>query len=217
MDKKNYFVIIGDIVQSRQIKNRAETQKTFSQAIADIDRHFKGTFLSPPTLTIGDEFQAVLQTTQDLFLMIHQFEIAMAPVQVRFGLGLGNIDTPINRQAAIGMDGSAFHHAREAIEQARRQNRKYLLITSVEEAQSKALALLLSWIDLNIQSWSLDKLKILYLHRQGKRQKEIAQSLNLTQPAISQHLNKPAFSLIIESEQFLETQLNGYLKGQPND
>ncbi|HHE54854.1 MAG TPA: ArsR family transcriptional regulator [Caldithrix abyssi] len=213
MRKKNYFVIIGDIVQSRQIKKRAQVQKIFAQAIADLERNFNDSFLSPPTLTIGDEFQAVLQSTQDLFMLVHQFEIAMEPVQVRFGLGLGQIETPINRQAAIGMDGSAFHYAREAIEQARLQNRKYLLITAMDEIQHKALELLLRWIDLNLQTWSIEKLKILTMHRQGKRQKEIANSLKMSQPAISQHLSKPVFSLIMESELFLESQLNSYLKG----
>ena len=146
-------------------------------------------------------------------MLVHQFEIAMEPVQVRFGLGLGQIETPINRQAAIGMDGSAFHYAREAIEQARLQNRKYLLITAMDEIQHKALELLLRWIDLNLQTWSIEKLKILTMHRQGKRQKEIANSLKMSQPAISQHLSKPVFSLIMESELFLESQLNSYLKG----
>lgn len=213
MMKKDYFVIIGDIVQSRKIKDRAKVQQIFAQAIADLGQHFEETFLSPPTLTIGDEFQAVLQTTSDLFLLIHQFEIAMNPVQVRFGLGLGQIDTPINRQAAIGMDGSAFHNAREAIELARRFNRKYLLISSDKKNQNKAWELLINWIDLHLQNWSIEKLRILTMHRQGKRQKEIAQSLKMSQPAISQHITKPLFSLLVESEKFLESQLDGYLKG----
>ncbi len=208
-----YFVIIGDIVQSRKIKNRAEVQQKLNLVLNKLTNEEAEVFLSPPTLTIGDEFQAVLKTTHKLFSIIHRFEIDLHPVQIRFGLGLGNISTPLNTQAAIGMDGSAFHHARTAIEQARQQNRKYLLISESTATQIEvSLALLLNWIDLSLQSWGIDKIKILQLHRQGKRQKEIAALLNISQPAVSQHINKPLFNLLIETERFLENKLNEFLK-----
>ncbi len=214
---QNYLVIIGDIVQSRQVADRAKVQTIFANAIQQIKQEFSDQFVSPPTLTIGDEFQAVLHRTTDLFLMIHRFEIALWPVRLRFGLGMGTIETPLNLQAAIGMDGSAFHHARQALEEARRSKQKYRVFTALPPLQQNALHLLLSWIDLNIQGWSKEKLQILLLNRLGKRQKEIAVQLGISQPAVSQHLNKPAFALIIESEVFLETQFNQHLTGTKHD
>ena len=210
---KNYFVIIGDIVSSRQIEDRAHVQTKFSAAIETLKRNNKKMFLSPPTLTIGDEFQAVLKSTTNLFLRIHQFEAEMSPVQLRFGLGLGKIDTPINTKAAIGMDGSAFHNARRAIETARNEKRKYVLFSSIEQEQSLAWQLILRWIDLTLQGWSMEKQQILILNRMGKRQKEIASLLHITQPAVSQHINKKNFSLIVQSEEFLENRFNKILTG----
>ncbi|EHO42943.1 hypothetical protein Calab_3339 [Caldithrix abyssi DSM 13497] len=214
---KNHFVFIGDIIQSRRITDRAQVQRKFSQAIEKLAKSHGHLFLSPPTLTIGDEFQAVVKSTANLFLILHQFEVEMHPVHMRFGFGLGSIDTPLNTRAAIGMDGSAFHNARTAIEEARQLGKKYALVSSINKDQSAALKLLLSWIDLNLQNWSNEKLQIFVWNRQGKRQREIADILNISQPAVSQHINKPIFALLLESEQYLEKQFNIFLQGNKND
>ncbi|NOX87637.1 MAG: hypothetical protein GXO77_01335 [Calditrichaeota bacterium] len=167
-------------------------------------------FASPPTLTIGDEFQAVLNTADDLFLLIHRIEISLHPIQLRFGLGIGGIDTPINSEAAIGMDGSAFHRARRSLEIAKTQNLKYVL--SVKDSdETDANRLLVSWINAAIQSWSTEKVKILVKRREGLKQKEIAAQLNISQPAVSQQINQNFFKLILTTERFLEETLNTLL------
>ncbi len=212
MPNKQFLVIIGDIVRSRQIKNRAKAQNRFLKILKSIFENNKSIFASPPTLTIGDEFQAVLTTADDLFLLIHRIEISLHPIQLRFGLGIGGIDTPINSEAAIGMDGSAFHRARRSLEIAKAQNLKYVL--SVKDSdETDANRLLVSWINAAIQSWSTEKVKILVKRREGLKQKEIAAQLNISQPAVSQQINQNFFRLILTTERFLEESLDRQLKG----
>jgi len=64
---------------------------------------------------LGDEFQAVFSGAQNIWSCIFVIESALHPVRFRFGLGVGGIDTAINRKQSIGMDGPAFHLAREAV------------------------------------------------------------------------------------------------------
>ncbi|WP_269319384.1 SatD family protein [Carnobacterium jeotgali] len=40
----------------------------------------------------------------------------MAPIELRFGIGLGSISTPIQRDNSMEMDGTAYHRARQMIE-----------------------------------------------------------------------------------------------------
>ncbi len=210
--KPLYFVLIGDIVRSRQIQDRAQIQASFFHHLQVLGDAYGGLFVSPPTLTIGDEFQAVLKHTQKLFLFIHELECALHPVQLRFGFAIGEIETPLNTKAAIGMDGSAFHGARVAIEKAKELERRYFL-ANTSHPFNYGLALLVNWIDGTLKNWNIDKIKILTAHRQGLKQKEIAAQLSLTQPAVSQQINRHPFQLVLESEQFLERQFELILKG----
>lgn len=214
---QRYVVIIGDIIQSRRLKNRTEVQEIFLKTIEKIKKEFSQMFISPPTITIGDEFQAVLKRTDNLFVMIHRFESYISPVVLRFGIGVGIIETPINTREAIGMDGSAFHNARFAIEEARTSGIKYNLHTDSADGSIRALELLLRWVDMNRRSWKGKNLEVLTLHRMGKNQIEIANALDISQPAVSQHINKYDFSLVVKSEVCIEEKLNQYLAGNSGE
>jgi len=94
-------------------------QKIFADVLQEPSKIYTKTIISPLTLTIGDEFQAVLSNAENLFQMMNLIEHRMRKISLRYGLGIGQIDTEINHQSAIGMDGPAFHFARQAVELAR--------------------------------------------------------------------------------------------------
>lgn len=49
----------------------------------------------------------------------------MHPTKIRFGVGVGNITTQIQKMNIQEMDGPAFHLARKAIEQLAKEKQKY--------------------------------------------------------------------------------------------
>lgn len=71
----------------------------------------------PTTEIIEPEFQALLGPTSHIFQLIEQIQLAMKPVELRFGIGIGEMLTPINKVQvqSIGSDGPAFWRARQAI------------------------------------------------------------------------------------------------------
>jgi len=112
-----HLVVIADIIASRQLPDRARVQRRLRESLAARNAaHAEGDLLSPYTLTLGDEFQAVPACAQHVFRDLLQVAADLAPAELRFALGLGSIDTTINPDQAIGMDGSAFHLARDGIE-----------------------------------------------------------------------------------------------------
>jgi hypothetical protein len=115
MARMKYLVLIGDVVASRHLPARAQFQrrlKTLLQGMNDRSR----SLVSPYTLTLGDEFQAVYRDADTAFADAFSLLAQMAPVQARFALAVGEIVTPINPTQSIGMDGPAFHRARELLE-----------------------------------------------------------------------------------------------------
>lgn len=74
--------------------------------------------VSPCTITLGDEFQAVYRDARTLFADFCTILVGIHPARIRFSVGIGPLTTPVNPRQAIGMDGPAFHVARDAMDAA---------------------------------------------------------------------------------------------------
>lgn len=112
---KKYIAIIGDLIDSKNITNRLSFQKDIKEILNIINEKYDKYIVSNFTLTLGDEFQAILEISSmiprildDLYISIdHDF---------RLGIGIGEIITDINPLLSIGSDGEAFWNARSRIE-----------------------------------------------------------------------------------------------------
>ncbi len=208
-----YFVLIGDIVGSRELPQRSSLQKKFADTLKTVQEKYAAAIISPLTLTIGDEFQAVLQNADHLFDILRETELALDDVTFRYGLGIGNIDTEINRQYSIGMDGPAFHFAREAVEEARIRNIRFRCRCD-DPFKEKRLNILLGWLDVSTHSWSKEKKMIFHLRTMEMAQKQIAEHVGMSQPAVSQHINAAVFKLAGETEIQIQQEINRILEGR---
>src|SRR5713226_7817128 len=115
--------LIADVVRSRKIQadDRAVLQETLHSATTVLNRRYRQTLLSRFAVTTGDEFQALFSTATPLPDVIWELEQRL-PVRVRLGIGLGTLTTKLQRDA-IGMDGPAWHNARDAIVDAKTHHR----------------------------------------------------------------------------------------------
>ena len=111
------FVVIADIIKSRQIENRKTFQGQLNKDLQKVNKK-SGALLSPYTITLGDEFQAVYSSAAGADLLKDMIYILLSvyPLKIRFSVGFEQIATDINRKQSIGMDGPAFYLAREGLE-----------------------------------------------------------------------------------------------------
>lgn len=203
----NYLVIIGDIVASKEITDRLNFQKKFTDVLVKPNRTFHNSMISPLTLTIGDEFQAVLWEAMYLFNIMGMIEREIPSVSLRYGIGLGKIDTEINSESAIGMDGPAFHYARTAVETARKEGTIYHFKCDDDILQDR-INVMLGWLDITLKKWTLQRKEIFYQYNEKKTQQEIARVMGITQPAVSQNINDKAFKQVAVTQQIIEKELN---------
>ncbi|MCG8479779.1 MAG: SatD family protein [Spirochaetales bacterium] len=112
----NVVAVIADIVRSRDIEQRRDFQRTLKSRLRTVSERAGASLLSPYTLTLGDEFQAVYGNFDTLFTDIVTIIATLFPVRFRFALAVGPLSTEINRNAALEMDGPAFHDARALME-----------------------------------------------------------------------------------------------------
>lgn len=111
---KRAFCVIGDLVLSRQITARRAFQTRLNQGLQDLSRARRD-IVSPYTITLGDEFQAVYASPKRIFRDLLAVQSLAHPTRVRFAIGVGSLTTRLNRERAIGMDGPAFSSARDSL------------------------------------------------------------------------------------------------------
>ncbi|MFW5911486.1 MAG: SatD family protein [Halolamina sp.] len=119
VDDKVYVALIGDIRGSRGVENRNEVQTAFKRVVSSLnDRIPAHSIASQFTVTTGDEFQVLLTDAAAAVDAAVSASDRFQPARLRFGIGRGELETEVNPNQAIGMDGPCFHRAREAINAA---------------------------------------------------------------------------------------------------
>lgn len=123
-NSNSYIAIIGDIRNSKKIKNREEVQVKLKDTLQDINKKYLNDIASKFTITLGDEFQGLLISGKNVLAIVAEIERKMYPTKIRFGIGIGDIITDINPELSIGADGPAYHKARQAIEFLRKNEKR---------------------------------------------------------------------------------------------
>jgi hypothetical protein len=111
------IAVIGDVVNSRQIEQRATAQKRLQLLLAFLNDAFHGSILAPFSLSRGDEIQALVLRAAIVPDVVWEVGVRFPQSPIRFGFGLGQLSTPL---APIPMetDGPAWWAARSAVESA---------------------------------------------------------------------------------------------------
>jgi hypothetical protein len=121
-----YCAIIGDIIDSRNMAGRSVIQSKLSSVLTKANDRYKEHIASLFTVTLGDEFQGLLSGAAAAFDAAEYIQRKMHPVRFRFGIGLGEIITGIDRDISIGADGPAFYRARDMIKKIKSKENSLL-------------------------------------------------------------------------------------------
>ena len=122
--RDSYIAIIGDIKKSKKLKDRNIVQSNMKKALDNINAKYSKDISSKFLITLGDEFQGLLHNGSNVVNIIQEIQSDMYPVEIRFGIGVGQITTDINFEMAIGADGPGYYKARQAIEFLKENERK---------------------------------------------------------------------------------------------
>ena len=182
---KNYIAVIGDVVGSRSAGDRSELQDRLGGGLRDVNTAFGEYIAAEFVLTVGDEFQGLMSAAGGLDLILSTLRMHAFPAELRFGIGVGTLETALRSQA-IGMDGRCFHNAREAIERAaERRTPVEVQADGPEDAPFEVYSLLYGVIR---SRWTTRQREVVDLSASGLEGREVAEYLSITPSAVSQHL-----------------------------
>jgi len=194
---ESYMVLIGDIIQSKRLKDRELVQKRFISLMTSLNNRYTECIISSFKITQGDEFQGLLKDGTNIMEIVDYIIAEMQMVHLRFGVGIGEVDTKIHTRNSSLIDGPCYHRARTAIERVEASEKKYssaltniMVITSNEKFDSLINALLLMCFTLR-QSWSERQNEIYHLYQNSKlSQTEIAKKLGIKQSSVNRSLKQ---------------------------
>jgi len=125
---KDYIIIMADIIDSRK-NDQKELMNQFKKVTKEVNYDQKKVLLSPMTITLGDEFQGIVDSVESAVNLIFFIEEKIihdhAGFKLRYVIFEGAIDTPINKVTAHEMLGDGLTKARETLEETKNSNCRY--------------------------------------------------------------------------------------------
>jgi hypothetical protein len=214
----NYLAVIGDIIDSKKIKNREVVQNAMGLAFDKLRRDYQDLFVSKFTMTIGDEFQALLKPKAEVWKLLDHLMI-YSPVSYRLGLGFGKIRTKINPEQSLGADGEAFWRAREAIIKVHVQNwngRSHVLFKGSDEKQDGVINSLILSSEMMKSAWTKTQYTLFSslinegIYHVDFNQKHFSETIGISESSLSKRLTASNIKIYFQLRQTLGQLLEDY-------
>ena len=200
--------LIGDVVGSRTVADRAGAHRALNKALRDV----AAAAIDPPAFTVGDEFQGAFTRVGLAIDAALSLRLSIAPdIDVRFGIGWGGV-TMLDESAGI-QDGPGWWAAREAIEwtaSAQRQPGLALVRTSLRaapETRTDVDAINAALICRDHLLGSIDdrSTRIVTALLENQTKKDIAATEGISPSAVSQRSGRDGLDLIVVASEYLRS------------
>ena len=199
-----YTALTADIIGSRKdtasVGEAGEKLNRFNSVFEDL-------IAVKFTLFRGDEIQGVFKEAAQLPRLIRQFRCRLRPLGLRIGVGVGRIETGLEREFSWQMDGSAFHRSREALGQIARSRSEATRFAGGAAAQLETINVLYTLVDAIQGRWSEKQWQAVDAYDRNSTFALAAQELGISAQSVNKHCRTAKFKAIAEAERFLDACL----------
>jgi hypothetical protein len=184
-----FVALIGDIRGSRELEDRQEAQREFKRVVGSLNEHIADrSIASRFTVTTGDEFQVLLTDATDAVEAAVTASDRFHPARLRFGIGRGGLDTEVNPNQAIGMDGPCFHRAREAIDSARKDG-AWLRVAGWSKDFERRINSMFDLVQCVREGWTDRQAQFALALKEEGAQKHVAERYGVSKSTVSESLS----------------------------
>ena len=221
-----YLALIADVIDSKMVQARFNLQKQLEETLQKMNGLFADYLASCFTLTLGDEFQALLKMNAPVFQIIDTLRSELSPTQLRFGIGLGEIVTAIDPLQSIGADGPAYWNARAAINLVHQKNdygNTQIYFSSGKENQDFFVNALIASGEAIRSGWRDSQEEILLnllkrsVYSESFSQQDLAQSLAINPSALSKRLKSSSIRVYLRGRAAALASIQSTVKGEKDE
>ena len=221
-----YLALIADVIDSKMVEERFDLQKQLEKTLRKMNELFGDYLASCFTLTLGDEFQALLKVDAPVFQIIDTLRSELSPTQLRFGIGLGEIATAIDPLQSIGADGPAYWNARAAINLVHQKNdygNTQIYFSSGNDSKDLLVNALIASGEAIRSGWRGSQEEILldllkrFVYSENFSQQDLAQSLDINPSALSKRLKSSSIRVYLRGRAATLASIQALAKGEVYD
>lgn len=221
-----YLALIADVIDSKMVQERFNLQKQLEKTLRKMNELFGEYLASCFTLTLGDEFQALLKVDAPVFQIIDTLRSELSPTQLRFGIGLGEIATAIDPLQSIGADGPAYWNARAAINLVHQKNdygNTQIYFSSGNDSKDLLVNALIASGEAIRSGWRGSQEEILldllkrFVYSENFSQQDLAQSLDINPSALSKRLKSSSIRVYLRGRAAALASIQALAKGEAYD
>jgi hypothetical protein len=199
--------LIGDIVASRELEDRAGFQRRLKGLLGELNRTLgPGILVAPLALTAGDELQGLFRRPEAVVEATALLDEGLRPARILFGVGWGGLSTEASERVAE-MDGVSFHRARAALAEAARGD-AWAVARGFGETEDRMLSALFRLLGVLRSRWT-EKQAGYAAAARTRLQKEVAAAFGVSPSVVSESLKAAAFDAVREGEEALSAYLAG--------
>lgn len=210
--KQKLFVLLGDVVSSRQIVDRDLFQSRLVELCSMINAEYARDIYAPFKGLKGlDEIGGVLKDISNAFNIIILISEMLYPCKMRCSLVYDFVDTALDSGDVAKMDGPAFHRASKAILELKETE----LLTRIAVEDEVLDKILEGEINLILQfreARTPQQRKIIKEYELMKNQIKVSESLGLSQQYVSMTLKRARWKMLKDLEEGLNRSLHSYQK-----
>jgi hypothetical protein len=200
--------LIGDIVDSKRIEDRAAFQRKLRGTLDEINGELApGVLAARLDLAAGDEIQGLFRRPEAVVPVVTRLADALAPERLVVGVGRGGLTTDPSPRVSE-MDGPCFHHARDALESARKDD-AWVGVKGFGESADVVLGALFLLIHTLRSRWTDKQAQYARAARQMLR-KEFAARFQVSPSVVSESLKSAAFDAVRAGEAALAQALRDF-------
>ena len=221
-----YLALIADVIDSKMVQERFDLQKQVEKTLQKMNELFGDYLASRFTLTLGDEFQALLKVDAPIFQIIDTLRSELTPTQLRFGIGLGEIVTAIDPLQSVGADGPAYWNARAAINFVHQKNdygSTQIYFSSGKENQDFFVNALIASGEAIRSGWRDSQEEILLnllkrsVYSESFSQQDLAQSISINPSALSKRLKSSSIRVYLRGRAAALASIQSTVKGEEDE
>lgn len=212
--KQKLYVLLGDVISSRQISDREKFQNKFEETVEMINSLYADDIYAHFKILKGiDEIGCVLSTISKSYEIITTISEQLYPTLMRFVLVFDYIDIGLETMDVSKMDGFAFHKASETMNTLKKSKLMFDMIVD-DKIIDTTIAGQINLIFLIKKNWSVLRHEIVKEYKNTNNQDQVARKLGITQQAVSKSLKRLMWKEITCIEEKLNYSLYDYMQRQ---
>jgi len=201
----SWAVILGDQIASRNVGDRERELIVQRQRLDEINSLRSDLLAVPFSSSGGDEIQALVSTPGDAWEVLATLDSNSWLLQFRFTVGVGELSTSL-RDRTWEMDGSCFHRAREAMDDAKREHR-WIMFRGMGARSDREVNGVVRALQVIRDGWTQRQRTAITYRRHAELQTAAAELMGLDQSTMSKMLKAAHYKEYLEIEDVLRSLL----------